>query len=181
MSRRNYPTDLQKFFQRTPFLAGYAMLPEVQGVMDLSLEWPLKLQPKNFDYVAVAGANRTVIAAPQQGTHLMVAYALFTTSVAAVGQQSTLFIQQGSVPTAQQAINLQVVRLIVNRNVVPLVNTNAVADDGLFLEGIGAVYLPFPFQLVHTYGAAAGGENCTLRTGEYAFPETQPLSTIIEF
>lgn len=174
-------SDLKRFFNRTPFLAGQVMKDEVTPTMDASLEWPLAPVLRNNGYTALAGTNLRTLASPRKGTHMLVVYGFFTTSAPAAGDFSVLFIQQKGVPTAVNAANLMVVELAAGRLNVPLINSVAQDAAGIFSQGVRSVYIPHGFELIHAYTGAAGGEVVTLRSMDYTFPETQPLSTLIEF
>jgi hypothetical protein len=170
-------SDIHRFFNRTPSLAVRSMREDVQGTMDLSLNWPLAPLPKTFDYVAIAGTNNVTIAAPDTGTHMMVTFGMFTTSMPELGQASVLFLQEKNTPL--MPVQLQIVQLTPGRTQVPLVNGNTLGNDGIVLSGIRQVYVPAGYFLIHSYTAAIGGETVGLNTLNFIFPETQPLSTLL--
>ncbi len=176
---RSFVSDLKRFFQRTPFLAARNMREDVQPTMDASLEWPLFPILQNLGYTAAAGSNTKILASPRSGTHVVMVYAFFTTDVPAIGDASALFIKQKNVATGISATNLSIVNLTPGRGLIPLINSVAVDDNGLFLTGVRTVYVPAGFELVHLYSGAAGGEAVTLRTQRYEFPETQPVTSLI--
>jgi hypothetical protein len=179
----NLINDLVRYFQRSPFLAGKSLAPDaqVQPIMDLSLEWPLRPQTIRKDFTATAGTNQIVLVDPPKEQHVIVAYGLFFTPTPLATQSIHLFMQEEGTPSGITGIDLEVFQLAANRNQIPLVNSHVINADGVFLEGVGAVYVPGSHQLVFALTGAAGGEVCQLRILTYTFPATQPLNNLIEF
>lgn len=168
-------TDLERFFQRTPFLAGKAMKADCQPTMDVTLAWPLTpLLQIPASIVAIAGTNTTALVMPDTGTHVIVDFANFTTNGPNLGQASVLNLTEKNTPL--QPIRLQTVQLAPGRTIVPLVGGFAVGADGLALTGRPRLYVPAGFLLTHSYTGALGGETITFELSTYVFPETQPLA-----
>jgi hypothetical protein len=170
-------TDLERFIQRTPFLAGKAMRADCQPVMDVTIAWPLAPQLSKTTAAATAGTNTTTLVMPDTGTHVVVDFANFTTSAPVLGQTSVLALQEKNTPL--QPIPLQTVQLAPGRTIVPLVGGFVVGTDGLALTGMRRVYVPAGYMLVHSYTGAIGGETLTFEFSIYVFAETQPVAMLL--
>lgn len=176
-NRVSKASDLQKFFNRTPYLAARALREDAQGTMDVSLNWPLQPLPANFTYTAILGTNSITLAQPETGKHQLVTVGVFETDTPRLGESSVLFLQEKNQPL--MPVQLQIVRLVPGRNQVPLIGGCCVGDDGLLLRGEPTIYVPAGFMLIHSYTTTVAGATVELQTLNLIFPETQPLTSLL--
>jgi len=170
-------TDLQRWFQRLPFLAGRSMREDVTPTMDATQAWPLDPLFELITQTSTAGTHERTLVEPDNGKHVIVDVANFTTNSPAVGQSSVLFLKAKNTPL--QPIPLQTVQLVPGRTIVPLVGGFVVGADGLALRGVRRVYVPAGYMLMHAYTAAIGTETLTYELLTYVFPETQPVQVFL--
>lgn len=183
MSRVSPPPGrniLQQVFNLNPNTPSALLLPAVQGVMDVSQQWPLAELLKVFDYHSAGGTVQVVLSQPPAGFHELVFGAWFTTNTPAANKFSVLFKTntQASGPTA----NITEERVSVDvQSQVPLIQGEYYQGGGsnIVLDGVQGIYVPFPFSLTHAYVGSANGDVVTLRTLSLRLPGSQPFSSIL--
>ncbi len=175
---------LQQEIGSVSFLAATLLCGPVQGILDVSIQWPLEQQIEVFDFTAAAGTNLVTLAAPDAKHHMLVTYAFatLTNPGGGAGKFSTLFIQNGVNALGSQAITIQNMEL-TNLDQLPLINAfhhRVSAQPADFnVWGLPAVYVRNPFALVWAVGGMAGAEGVFCRTMTIELPRTQPLSSLI--
>jgi hypothetical protein len=178
---------LQQIFNLNANTPGKYLLPAVQGTMDVTNQWPLAEQFKNFDFNAPGGGGQvdTTISQPPSGFHELVVNCWFTTNP--TGSPRTVELQKAftNLPVAQNNVPLLHVDMTAAGFTLQAAliggavfqNIPIATSSNIYQTGLKAVYVPFPQKLFVRYTTPAA-DVCTLRTISLRLPGSQPFVSL---
>jgi hypothetical protein len=177
---------LQQYVNKRSFLPGRALTPGVHGVMDTSIEYPVRRRPVQTVFAAGVGLNVVELAAPGPDQHMVVYYGFFQAIGANPILEAALWTQSdetagAGMATAPTAIPLLwgvPVTIVTLRRLFPLVGAE-VSSGTSTVQGVKSVYLPYPTSLWLGFDSGLGGQNCLTYTNSLTLPDTQPFSSIL--